>query len=69
MELHIEATHVCNIITYLLLLSEVEQLDELNTIFAFIKKKQRKHNKGIDYNPEYIKPLKGVLHLTFTKLQ
>ena len=69
MEQHIQATHVCNIIIYLLLLPEVEQLDELNTISAFIKKKQRKYNKGIEYNPQYIKPLKGVLHLTFIKLQ
>ena len=69
MEQQIEATQVCNTLSYLYLLLEDEQLNELKTIFAFIKKCKNKYNKGIDYNPEYIKSLKRVLHLTFTKMQ
>ena len=69
MEQQIEATQVCNTLSYLYLLPEDEQLNELKTIFAFIKKCKHKYNKGIDYNPEYIKSLKRVLHLTSTKMQ
>ena len=69
MEQQIEETQVCNTLSYLYLSPEDEQLNELKTISAFIKKCKRKYNKGIDYNPEYIKSLKRVLHLTFTKMQ
>ena len=69
MEQQKEATQVCNTLTYLHLLPEDKQLNKLKTIFAFTKKCKCKYNKGIDYNPEYIKSLKRVLHLTFTRLQ
>ena len=68
MDRHIEAKQVSNTLTYLHLLPEDEQLNELNTIFAFIKKCKRKYNKRVEHSPEYIKSLKGVLHLTFSKL-
>ena len=51
------------------LLPKDEQFNELKSILAYIKKKQCKYNKGIDYNPEYIKSLKRVLHLIFKRLQ
>ena len=69
MEQQIEATQVCNTLTYLHVLPEDKQLNKSKTIFAFIKKSICKYNRGIDYNPEYIKSLKRVLHLTFTRLQ
>ena len=69
MKPQIEATQISNTLNYLHLLPEDEQLNELNTILAYIKKKQCKCNKGIEYSPEYIKSLKRVLHLTFKKLQ
>ena len=69
MDQQIEATQLSNTHNYLHLLPEDEQFNELNTILAYIKKKQHKCNKGIDYSPEYIKSLRRVLHLTFKKLQ
>ena len=69
MSMQIEATHISNTLNYLHLLPENERLNELNVILRYIKKLQRKLNKGIDYNPEYIKSLKRVSHLTFKKLQ
>ena len=69
MEPQIEATQISNTLNYLHLLPEDEPFNELNTILAYIKKKQRKYNKVIDYSPEYIKSLRRVLHLTFKKLQ
>ena len=55
MEQQKEATQVCNTLTYLHLLPEDKQLNKLKTIFAFTKKCKCKYNRGIDYNPEYIK--------------
>ena len=69
MEQQIEATQLSNTLNYLHLLPEDEQLNELNTLLAYIKKKQHKCNKGIDCSSEYIKSLSRVLHLTFRKLQ
>ena len=69
MELQIKATQLSNTLNYLYLLPEDEEFNELNTILAYVKKKQRKYNKGIDYSPEYTKSLRRVLHLTFKKLQ
>ena len=68
MDRQIEATQVTNTLNYLHLLPEDEQLNELNTILAYIKKNQRKYNKKPEYNPEYIKCLKRVLHSTFRNL-
>ena len=69
MEQQIEATQLSNTLNYLHLLPEDEQFNEINTILAYIKKKQRKYNKGIDYSPAYIKSLRRVLPLTFKELQ
>ena len=49
-------------------LPENEQLVELNTILAFTKKCKGKYNKRPEYNPEYIKSIKRVLHSTFSNL-
>ena len=68
MSLQIEATHISNTLNSLHLLPENERFNELNVILRYIKKLQYKHNKGIDHDPEYIKSLKRVLHLTL-KLQ
>ena len=68
MDRQTEATQVSKTLTYLHLLPEDEQLNELNTILAFIKKFKRKYNKRPEYNPEYIKSLKRVLHSTFSNL-
>ena len=68
MDRQTEATQVSNTLTYLHLLPEDEQLNELNTILAFIKKFNCKYNKRPEYNPEYIKSLKRVLHSTFSNL-
>ena len=69
MEQQIEATQLSNTLNYLYLLPEDEQFNELNTLLAYIKKKQHKCNKRIDCSSEYIKSLSRVLHLTFRKLQ
>ena len=69
MEPQIEATQISNTLNYLHLLAEDEPFKELNTILAYIKKKQHRYNKRIDYSPEYTKSLRRVLHLTFKKLQ
>ena len=45
------------------LLPKDEQLNELNKILAYFKKKIRKYNKGIDYSPEYEKSLKRVVYV------
>ena len=69
MDRQIEATQVSNTLNYLHLLPEDEQLNELKTILAYIKKIKRKCNKTIEYSPEYIKSLKRLIHLTFKNLQ
>ena len=69
MEMQIEATQLSNTLNYLHLLPEDEQFNKLNTFLGYIKKKQRKYNKGIDYSPESTKSLRRLLHLTFKKLQ
>ena len=68
MEDQIEAAYITNTLTYLHLLPKNEQLNELNKILAYFKKKTRKYNKGIDYSPEYEKSLKRVVYLTFRNL-
>ena len=68
MDRQTEVTQVINSLAYLHLLPENEQLDELNLILAFIKKCKRKYNKRPEYNPEYIKSIKRVLHSTFCNL-
>ena len=61
MKEQIETTYITNTLTYLHLLPKDEQLNELNKILAYFKKKTRKYNKGIDYSPEYEKSLKRVV--------
>ena len=68
MEEQIETTYITNTLTYLHLLPKDEQLNELNKILAYFKKKTRKYNKGIDYSPEYEKSLKRVVYLTFKNI-
>ena len=68
MEDQTETTYITNTLTYLHLLPNDEQLNELNEILTYFKKKTRKYNKGIDYSPEYEKSLKRVVHLTFKNL-
>ena len=68
MEDQIETTYITNTLTYLHLVPNDEQLNELNKILTYFKKKTRKYNKGIDYSPEYEKSLKRVVHLTFKNL-
>ena len=68
MEQQIETTHITNTLTYLHLLPKDEQLNELNKILAYFKKKTRKYNKGIDYSPEYERSIKRVVYLTFKNL-
>ena len=67
MDREIEATQVSNTLAHLHL-PENEQLVELNTILAFTKKCKGKYNKRPEYNPEYIKSIKRVLHSTFSNL-
>ena len=55
MDRQIEATQVSKTFNYLHLLPEGEQVNELKTILAYIKKIKRKYNKTIEYSPEYIK--------------
>ena len=69
MDRQIEATQVSNTLNYLHLLPEDEQVNELKTILAYIKKIKRKYNKTIEYSPEYIKSLKRLINLTFKNLQ
>ena len=69
MDRQIEATQVSNTLNYLRLLPEDEQVNELNTILAYIKKIKRKYNKTIEYSSEYIKSLKRLINLTFKNLQ
>ena len=69
MEEQIETTYITNTLTYLHLLPEDEQTNELNKILEYFKKKQFKYNKGIDYSPEYEKSLKRITHLTFKNLR
>ena len=68
MEEQIETTYITDTLTYLHLLPKYEQLNELNKILAYFKKKTRKYNKGIDYSPQYEKSLKRVIHITFKNL-
>ena len=68
MEEQIKITYITNTLTYLHLWPKDEQLNELNKILAYFKKKIRKYNKGIDYSPEYEKSLKRVVYLTFKNL-
>ena len=68
MEDQIETTYITNTLTYLHLVPNNEQLNELNKILTYFKKKTRKYNKGIDYSPEYEKSLKRVVYLTFKNL-
>ena len=68
MEDQIETTYITNTLTYLHLVPNDEQLNELNKILTYFKKKTRKYNKGIDYSPEYEKSLKRVVYLTFKNL-
>ena len=53
MEEQIETTYITITLTYLHLLPQDEQSNELNKILAYFKKKQLKYNKCIDYSPEY----------------
>ena len=69
MEDQTETTYITNTLTYLYLLPEDEQSNKLNKISAYFKKKQRKYNKGSDYNPEHEKSLKRIIHLTFKNLR
>ena len=69
MEEQIETTYITNTLTYLPLLPEDKQTNELNKILAYFKKKQCKYNIGIDYSPEYDKSLKRIIHLTFKNLR
>ena len=69
MDREIEATQVSNTLNYLHLLPEDEQLNQLKTILAYIKKIKHKYNKTIEYSPEYIKSLKRLINLTFKNLQ
>ena len=68
MEDQTETTYITNTLTYLHLVPNDEQLNELNKILRYFKKKTRKYNKGIDYSPEYEKSLKRVVYLTFKNL-
>ena len=67
MKVQIEGTYITNTLRHLHLLPEDEQFNELNTIITYTKKIRGKYNKGIDYNPEYCKSLKRILHVAVKK--
>ena len=67
MKVQIEGTYITNTLRHLHLLPEDEQFNELNTIITYTKKIRGTHNKGIDYNPEYFKSLKRILHVAVKK--
>ena len=69
MDRQIEATQVSNTLNYLHLLPEDEQLNQLKTFLAYIKKIKHKYNKTIEHSPKYIKSLKRLKHLTFKNLK
>ena len=69
MDRQIEATQVTNTLAYLRLLAKDEQLNELNTILAYIKKNRSKYNKTFEYNAKYIKSLKRAMYLAVKNLQ
>ena len=68
MDRQIEATQVTNSLAYLHLLLENEQITWIKLNFSIYKKCKCKNNKRPEYNPEYIKWIKRVLHSTFDNL-